>query len=75
MDFPGNASIYIFPYFNVCLPETHPQLTTGIIKIMEQRMVAIEQRSAYLHERVNQVTYVLSYLVIRTKFVISGHFS
>ncbi|CAA7398561.1 unnamed protein product [Spirodela intermedia] len=34
--------------------ETQPQLTTGIIKIMEQRMVAIEQRSAYLHERVNQ---------------------
>ncbi|OAY73565.1 uncharacterized protein LOC109709035 isoform X1 [Ananas comosus] len=34
--------------------ELHPQLPANLLKIMEQRMISIEQRSAHLQEQINQ---------------------
>ncbi|XP_008790487.1 peptide chain release factor 1, mitochondrial isoform X1 [Phoenix dactylifera] len=34
--------------------ELYPQLSADLLKIMEQRMVTIEQRSAFLHNQINR---------------------
>lgn len=46
-----------------------PQLSTDLIKIMEQRILAIEQRNAYLEDFINQVNASLKSFV----FVLLGN--
>ncbi|CAL9761783.1 unnamed protein product [Musa acuminata subsp. burmannicoides] len=36
--------------------ESHSELPVDLLRIMEQRMIAIEQRSSYLQEQINQAT-------------------
>ena len=43
--------------FDQRTPEIQTQVSPKILEIVEQRMVAIEQRSAYLRERISHVKY------------------
>lgn len=48
----------------VNMAETQPQLSTELMKIMEQRMLAIERRSTCLENLMNQVIIVSSFPVL-----------
>lgn len=43
--------------------ELQPQLSTDLLKIMEQRLAAIEHRSAFLENFMNQTARSLTYRV------------
>lgn len=47
-------------YSTMTVAALPPQLSTDLIKIMEQRILAIEQRNAYLEDFINQTARCLA---------------